>query len=928
MRTIILVLLTVALAIAQPATPEQQKLVRALDECYYIFDWDRAFREVKADPALSKATAYAIVQGDPPSSHIFYANFIGRALQDNELLLHLAHHQMFKQDEDWKNSPLDPNPDPTRVSPEQAAENIRQRLPRARELFLWGNFQKAERIVAELDADLVDLGWHGHLSQELMDRRSELNAFQLACQMERENVYFPVEAWPVMRDDRQKLSLGTMQMFFARTPEGLKEAAGRTEPVRQRLNGREAELSKFLQFTAEWRFRQDAEGDTPELEKARQQALRQLASMKLEGDLLPGYTSWCASAAAWWTKGQGKLPEQPEFRQALARALLREAENQPAERARELAEEAHRLSQGPRPADLELAQGYPISNEGRYQSLLFQLTGEPAHYEKALAAFQEADRHKEWDFETCVLWISAAEKGLPDPKRAEHLDRAWMATLGSARRDVVVRMYLQRGLQYERDKNPEDALDDYSDAVNEIESYLEQLNAREAAATRLRERFRAVYEAKARLQLSTGDQQGAFETLARLGQAESVARLRAQPITPSDPEVREALKRTEEGRVKMVEAAAQSRGEASKYDLLAKTRAEYLQCLHQLEKTDPDYGRLSIRPLNFARLQASLPEHTVLVQLFPSRETLYLFVVTRKDLKVRSVAVSNETLEADIALLRRGLNAPHGDVQEVEGRLSEWMIGPLKDDVAAGDTLVFVPTDQLCYVPFACLREGDRYLVEGHPVVTLASAGELDVLSRPAEAPDKRFVALGNPDGTLPAAESEVRELARIFPEAQVFVGKDATGERVLSLDGQALGCLHLATHGVLNASNPLQSYLVVAGGKLSMADVAGLRLDKVAAVTLSACQTALADRDLGVGQDLYSLSEGFGLAGVRSVVGTLWKVDDGATRKLMLEFYGQLRAGKGRAEALRQAQLALLKEASTAEPFYWAPFVLVGDWR
>ncbi|GMU57797.1 MAG: hypothetical protein AMXMBFR33_69430 [Candidatus Xenobia bacterium] len=111
---------------------------------------------------------------------------------------------------------------------------------------------------------------------------------------------------------------------------------------------------------------------------------------------------------------------------------------------------------------------------------------------------------------------------------------------------------------------------------------------------------------------------------------------------------------------------------------------------------------------------------------------------------------------------------------------------------------------------------------------------------------------------------------------------------------------------------------------QLSVTEIAGLDLAPVRLVTLSACQTALAERDPEVGAELTSLC----VRGQPSLVASLWKVSDRSTHTLMLEFYRQLAAGKPRAEALRLAELALLGQPETTHPYHWAGFELLGDWR
>jgi CHAT domain-containing protein len=138
---------------------------------------------------------------------------------------------------------------------------------------------------------------------------------------------------------------------------------------------------------------------------------------------------------------------------------------------------------------------------------------------------------------------------------------------------------------------------------------------------------------------------------------------------------------------------------------------------------------------------------------------------------------------------------------------------------------------------------------------------------------------------------------------------------------------LHLATHGVLDPERPENSYLLMAGPDeksqhLTIGEIAGLRLAPNGLAILSACETAVGEQVPGAA--LITLSAAFSQAGSQSIMASLWKVEDVATRDLMVAFHGALPKA-GRAAALQQAQLSVLKNPATAHPFYWAPFILIG---
>ena len=136
-----------------------------------------------------------------------------------------------------------------------------------------------------------------------------------------------------------------------------------------------------------------------------------------------------------------------------------------------------------------------------------------------------------------------------------------------------------------------------------------------------------------------------------------------------------------------------------------------------------------------------------------------------------------------------------------------------------------------------------------------------------------------------------------------------------------------------LNSNVPSQSYIQLAKGgppqsdQLTVNEVWDLPMQRVDLVTLSACETALSQRNPD-GGDITTLAEAFSSAGATSVVCSLWNVADESTRDLMVEFYKQLAAGANKGAALRAAELKVMRNPQTAHPFYWAPFILMGDWR
>jgi CHAT domain-containing protein len=143
---------------------------------------------------------------------------------------------------------------------------------------------------------------------------------------------------------------------------------------------------------------------------------------------------------------------------------------------------------------------------------------------------------------------------------------------------------------------------------------------------------------------------------------------------------------------------------------------------------------------------------------------------------------------------------------------------------------------------------------------------------------------------------------------------------------------LHLATHCVLNPADPWDSYIHLArtnetDGQWTVAEISGQSWQRMQLVTLSACETALGGERPGL--EFESMAKAFSLAmeGPPSIVATLWPVADESTKEFMVTFYKELKDNP-KSEALRRAQQKLIKSGWYSHPFFWAPFILIGEWR
>jgi CHAT domain-containing protein/Tfp pilus assembly protein PilF len=340
--------------------------------------------------------------------------------------------------------------------------------------------------------------------------------------------------------------------------------------------------------------------------------------------------------------------------------------------------------------------------------------------------------------------------------------------------------------------------------------------------------------------------------------------------------------------------------------------------------------------------------------------------------------------------LRTALRDPRRkDAAELARAVDEKVMRPARALAGDATQLLVSPDGDLNLIPFeALIDEQGRYLLERYSISYLTTGRDLLRIAVPRPSKTGMVVIanpyFGEPAGTdarrAPAAKhrsvttgtdlesvyfpplagtaAEARAIQSLFPSAAVLTGQQATKTSLERLEAPRL--LHIATHGFYlqqpeakvasgggaptraiqaraKLENPLlRSGLALAGanlgktakenGILTALEATNLNLWGTKLVTLSACESGVGEVKNGEG--VYGLRRAFFLAGAESMVMSLWAVSDRVTQEMMTAYYTGLKSGMGRGEALRQAQLAMLKRGDRRHPFYWASFIQSGDWR
>ena len=408
---------------------------------------------------------------------------------------------------------------------------------------------------------------------------------------------------------------------------------------------------------------------------------------------------------------------------------------------------------------------------------------------------------------------------------------------------------------------------------------------------------------------------------------------------------------------------------------LRDLRLEQAELQEKIRRSSPRVGALeSPAPLDLAAARAALDPGTVLLTYSVGESRSYLFVIRAEGvpgpgLSFYPLAIGREDLRGEVEAFRSLLDRPHTDLTALKQRgqrLYNLLLRPARPVLAKADRWLISPDGPLHSLPFAALVSGGHYLAESKPIHIAASAAvyqEIRAARMKPSAATMELLAVGDPlyprglgnrDETagdpqvqtalrrgllmkpLPATRTEVETISSFFPGARTLLGRDATEETIKSLAPQARR-LHFACHGLLDERFPLNSALALSipehaeagrdNGLLQAWEIFDeLRLD-ADLVTLSACDSGLG-KEMG-GEGLVGLVRAFQFAGARSVLASLWSISDSSTSRFMKRFYGYLRDGKSKDEALRAAQIDQIRgKSGSPHPFHWAAFELFGDWR
>jgi len=484
------------------------------------------------------------------------------------------------------------------------------------------------------------------------------------------------------------------------------------------------------------------------------------------------------------------------------------------------------------------------------------------------------------------------------------------------------------------------AEDSYRLAAEDLEQHQDRLQHDDLKVTFLQGRNQ-VYEALVRLNLETEDESvsTAFSWSER-AKSRALVELLAQHLPSVHARAENSLlqridRLREELNVHHMRSKPETRSRRAvlNFEAIVKKEREIARALREVAINDSEY--VSLQQVNVAgieEVQQFIPDRTTLIEYFITQQELIAFVISRRTARaIRRLASAGHvrvlqeklSFQLDSFLLGREFIRAHSEqILEVTTHylqaLHKTLVEPLLPEISTPH-IVIVPHGSLHHLPFHALYDGSRYLIDRLEITYAPSASVLRYCMEKPDVENVRPLIVGVADTNAPMVDVEVSALQKIFPEATILSGERADRE-AFSRAAQHASFVHIATHATYRQDNPMFSSFKLADGYVTALDLFSMNCE-ANLVALSGCQSGLGQ--IAESDDLLGLTRGFLYAGARSLLMSLWTVSDESTVTLMNEFYKEWRAGATKASALQNAMRTV--RLAYPNPFYWAPFVVVG---
>lgn len=540
-----------------------------------------------------------------------------------------------------------------------------------------------------------------------------------------------------------------------------------------------------------------------------------------------------------------------------------------------------------------------------------------------------------------------------------YYDIAYELSMETKISQLLYQVYFGKGECDLAENNIDEAITNYKQSVSVLEEMKRHIGGVEndiedflSVDNRMR-----VYERLVELLTEQGKEVEAFEYLQRSKQSLEDQSLGYFRPETEDQAANNLLDRYEEARLKIEQldqeltnsnSALQSReliqmrqqAQEAMDGVLSSLNLEFPEIANQLSfQTVEDYSRI----------QQFLSDQDCVLSYCLTEKKMMVFIITKERFEIIETEVDKKDIVMEVSSFRQCVDVQsraelrdfYPDMRRSLKQLYGYLITPLEDKIDGYNNLRIVPYGVLYFLPFHALiktkNNGEElFLIEWKNISYFSSTDFIALAADNQTNQSQSILAIGNPTTQradlldLPGAENEVSIIKQIFPGTMVLIREEATKERLLEkVEDHTI--LHIAAHGILN-TDARRSYIALAGirGGLYIREIKTEVhfSDDMDLVVLSACNSGVSNFSEDTsGAQYISIASAF-LEKVPTLIATLWPLSDVSAPIMIEDFYSNLKNGTNKDTALRQAMISLLSRQEYENPFYWAPFIITGNFN
>ncbi|WP_229395029.1 tetratricopeptide repeat protein [Methanosarcina sp. DH1] len=508
--------------------------------------------------------------------------------------------------------------------------------------------------------------------------------------------------------------------------------------------------------------------------------------------------------------------------------------------------------------------------------------------------------------------------------------------LGSANLDLLSKIYWSLGRCYEKLIDNDSAFTNYKESIECIESIRSQCLIEEIKMDIMWDKSTLYSDMISFLCTRMNDPEEAWGYLGRVKSRTLLDSLRYLELeTPAN--VPEELLVNEKQLLESIRSLDRLIRKTEKANEIAQltrkvkeTEAELNGVYDQIRDFSPEYVDLRKgQPLGIKEIKELIGSQTkkiAFVEYYTTSDKVFMFVM-RSDEKVPKVEIVDLTRKSLLIHIQNYFSeiiTMRGRIGEMWTNLSKYLIEPVFGYIKDCELTYLVPHGLLHYLPLHALFAENKRLIEYFPIVYSPSLTALKYSQNKPARKLESCLSIGYTpnENEKEIFEGEAKLVAKLF-NVEPKLGTEATSNILKNASNDVI---HISCHGGFDWENSLNSGLRLADKDLKMKEIFDLNLSTNLLV-LSACETGLNGQKPG--DELIGLTRAFLYAGVGSLIVSLWSVRADSTFEFMEKFYRKIREEKmTKAEALQMTQVEFIHDERYSNPYLWAPFVLIGDWK